>query len=96
MDFEHYRRLMRDQARAQSELPPEEYVEIGGPHLVRAAWRALLWGVMLLAVAGVFTLLFYHFTNNLRIALVVVSAMLLYMFVAAKLAEGRFDRRNGE
>jgi len=92
VDFEHYRSLMRQQKLDEA----ADFVEIGGSGAMKKVWRGLAWTMLLVAVVSLFTVLFYQFTNSLRVALVVVAGMLLYMFGAAKLAEGRFDRRNGE
>jgi hypothetical protein len=87
--FEHYRRL----ARAQKE---GEFLEISEPGHLRRVWRMLAWLLAIGGTAALFTVLFYYFTNSFRIALIIVFGMLLYMFLAAKLAEGRFDPRNGD
>lgn len=88
-DFHHYRRL------AETQTDPT-FLEIGGPGRLRQLWRWICWAVLVLVTAGVFVTLFYFFTNSFRIALVIVTGMLLYMIVAARLAEGRLDRRPGE
>lgn len=85
-DIARYRAMLRSGVRTDA-----EFVEIGGPGVVRRAWRISLWVGALLAVTAVFVYLFYHFTNDLRIALVVVAAMLIYMLGVSTLAEGRLE-----
>jgi hypothetical protein len=83
--FQHYRRLAEERR-------DTNFVEIGTPGKLRRLWRLLAWGLGLVLTAGLFTFLFYYFTNNFRIALIIVTGMLLYMFFAARLAEGRIGR----
>ena len=71
-------------------------MEIGGESPIGRIWRTLGWGLLLLVVCVAFAFLFYHFTSNLRIALIVVTGMLLYMILMAFLAEGRIESRNRE
>ncbi len=87
-DFEHYRRLARQRPISEADL------QIGSSGVARRIWRLIGWAMLFAAVASLFVVLFYHFTNNLRVALIVVGAMGVYMFFASRLAEGRFDRRN--
>lgn len=73
----------------------EAFVEIGGPNTIaRRFMRMLGWSLLLLGVAAGFVLAFWKFTNSLRIALVIVAGMLIYMYAASKLAEGKLDERN--
>ncbi len=89
-DFNYYRSLANEQEKKG------EFVEIGPAGTLKRLWRWFAWSAGLIGVAALFVLLFYRFTNSFRIALVVVVGMLAYMFVASKLAEGRFDKRNGD
>jgi hypothetical protein len=93
IDFAHYRRLMK-----KRDMPadPDAYMEIGGGGRMRAIWRYAAWAIIVLAVAALFTVLFYQFTNSLRVALIVVTAMLAYMFLAARLAEGKLDLNDND
>lgn len=88
-NFHHYRRL----AQAQ---PDQKVLEIGGPGRMKQLWRWISWALLILVTAGAFVTLFYFFTNSFRIALVIVTGMLVYMFFAARLAEGKLDKRPGE
>lgn len=87
-DVERYRRLAKERPVGTADL------QIESSGLGRRLWRVIGWTAVLLACATLFVILFYRFTNNLRVALIVVSAMGAYMFLASRLAEGRFDRRN--
>ncbi|MBC7785340.1 MAG: hypothetical protein H7144_16020 [Burkholderiales bacterium] len=89
-DPEHYRQIMLKEKSFAGGM------DIGGEGVGRRMWRLLGWAVVVLLVAAAFTFLFYHFTNNLRVALAVVIAMLLYMLASAYLAEGNLDRRDRE
>ncbi len=87
--FEHYRRLAAERREA-------DFIEIGPSGRMKQVWRMLAWLLAILATAGLFTVLFYYFTNSFRIALIIVTGMLLYMLFAAKLAEGRIGRHQDD
>lgn len=71
-----------------------EFIEIGGANtFMRQAVRMLGWGLLVLAVAGAFVLMFWKFTHSLRIAMVIVAGMLIYMYAASRLVEDKLDRR---
>lgn len=88
-NFHYYRRLAENQT-------DQKFLEIDEPGRIKQLWRWISWALMVLITAGVFVTLFYLFTNSFRIALVVVTGMLLYMFFATQLAEGKLDKRPGE
>lgn len=85
-EIARYRNLLRPETGATA-----RYMEISDVGIMRRAWRVSLWVGALAGVVAVFVYLFYHFTNDLRIALVVVTAMLIYMIAASVLAEGRLE-----
>jgi ABC-type transport system involved in Fe-S cluster assembly fused permease/ATPase subunit len=90
LDIAHYRALLKQQARADT---APTGMEIGGGGKTRSIKRLIAYALLILIVSAIFTVLFVQFTANLRVALVIVVAMLLYMLITAHMAEGRFDSR---
>jgi Flp pilus assembly protein TadB len=90
-DIARYRKLLKEKA-AKGEAPTG--MDIAGSGTTRSTRRTIAFVLVVLVVAAIFTVLFMQFTSNLRVALVIVAAMLAYMIVMARMAEGRFDPRN--
>ena len=65
--FQHYRRLAEERRES-------DFVEIGPSGRMKHVWRMLAWLLAILVTAGLFTVLFYYFTNSFRIALIIVTA----------------------
>ncbi len=87
LDPAYYRRILEQQI--QQGIAGG--MEIGGAGKFKQIWRRILFVIGLLVVAVLFSILFYYFTHNLRIALIIVTAMLVYMVISAWLAEGHID-----
>lgn len=51
------------------------------------------WSILFLIVASAFAWLFMHFTNSLRVALVVTAFVVGYMLLMGWIASGKLDRR---
>ena len=71
----------------------QSHVVLAAERQGRSLWRWLGYVASFAAVVAAFVFLFVQFTNSLRVALVVVTLMLGYMFVMARMAEGSFDWR---
>lgn len=67
-------------------------MEIGGQSAARRLARIGGRVLALLAVAGLFVVLFFRFTASWRVALIVVTVMLAYMLVVGRLVEGKAER----
>jgi hypothetical protein len=83
-DIARYRAMLKQQAARDG---PAGGMEIATGGKGRSVKRLLAWALLLAITAAAFTLLFVQFTANLRVALVIVLAMLLYMLVTARMAE---------
>lgn len=77
--------------------PPESDEEIGGMEIPEEGGRRLVSWVMflvaVLAVALLLVVLFIQFTASLRIALALVTFMLIYMGIMSYWVIGRDDER---
>lgn len=87
-DIARYRELLKK--RPSPEIQ-QSGMEISSGGAKRSVKRLVAYVLLLSAVAGIFTVMFFQFTSNLRVALAVVMAMLIYMLVTARMAEGKFD-----